>query len=139
MLIAGLILVAALALFFVLRKPGTGNPKNLELPKQMTALLNEHISFYRKLDADDKIKFEQKVSAFISKVNIEGVGTEIDDVDRILVAASAIIPIFKFGNWEYRNLTSVILYPDTFNQDFQFEGADRPVLGMVGTGLCTGR
>ncbi|HEY0055747.1 MAG TPA: M90 family metallopeptidase [Pedobacter sp.] len=135
MLIAALILVAALVLFFVLKKPGAGNVKNPELPKHMTSLLNEHISFYRKLDQEEKIKFEQKVSNFIGKVNIEGVGTEIEDVDRILVAASAIIPIFKFGNWEYRNLTSVTLYPDTFNQDFQFEGEDRSVLGVVGTGF----
>lgn len=137
MLIAGLILVA-LVLFFVLKKPAA-NPKNRVLPKHMASLLNDHISFYRKLDEDEKIKFEQKVSAFISKVHIEGVGTEVSDVDRILVAASAIIPIFKFGNWEYRNLTSVILYPDTFNQDFQFQGADRTVLGVVGTGFMHGQ
>lgn len=139
MLIAALILAVALILLFVWKKPGAANPKNPALPEHIVSLLNDHIAFYRKLDEDEKIKFEQKISAFISKVYIEGVGTEVEDVDRILVAASAIIPIFKFGNWEYRNLTSVILYPDTFNQDFQFQGADRTVLGVVGTGFMHGQ
>ena len=139
MLIAGLVLIVALILFFTLRKPVAGNQKNSELPKHMTSLLNDHISFYRNLNEEDRIKFEQKVSAFIRKVNIEGVGTELEDADRVMVAASAIIPIFKFGDWEYRNLTSVILYPDTFNEDFQFEGAERSILGVVGTGFMHGQ
>jgi MtfA peptidase len=60
-------------------------------------------------------------------------------LDRVLVAASAIIPIFGFSEWKYRNLTNVILYPDTFNGEFQYEGADRNILGMVGSGYMNGQ
>jgi Mlc titration factor MtfA (ptsG expression regulator) len=52
------------------------------------------------------------------------------------VAASAIIPIFAFPGWQYPNLHEVLLYPDTFDEQFDFSKAtpDRQVLGMVGSG-----
>ena len=53
----------------------------------------------------------------------------------MLVAASAIIPIFGFEEWEYDNLGEVLIYPDTFSEDFETEGEGRRVLGMVGTGV----
>jgi Mlc titration factor MtfA (ptsG expression regulator) len=33
----------------------------------------------------------------------------------------------------------VILYPDTFDQEFQFEGENRNILGMVGSGYMNGQ
>ncbi|RYE59292.1 MAG: peptidase, partial [Sphingobacteriales bacterium] len=33
----------------------------------------------------------------------------------------------------------VVLYPDTFNKDFQFDGAERNIMGMVGTGFMNGQ
>jgi Mlc titration factor MtfA (ptsG expression regulator) len=50
----------------------------------------------------------------------------------VFIAASAVIPIFGFPEWRYQNLTNVILYPDTFDGEFQFEGGSRNILGMVG-------
>ena len=61
-------------------------------------------------------------------------------LDELLIASSAVIPIFGFDDWEYKNLSTVLLYPDTFNKDFQFEeGSDRNVMGMVGTGFMNGQ
>ena len=57
----------------------------------------------------------------------------------MLVASSAVIPIFGFPDWKYKNLTNVILYPDTFDQEFQFEGENRSILGMVGSGYMNGQ
>jgi len=105
-------------------------------------LLTQNINYYNKLSDTDKLYFEDKIEQFLHAVNIEGVGLEIDDTDRILVAASAVIPIFGFKDWSYRNVTNVLLYPDTFDKDFQYEGNEgegRSILGMVGTGYMNGQ
>jgi Mlc titration factor MtfA (ptsG expression regulator) len=51
-----------------------------------------------------------------------------------LIASSAVIPIFNFTGWEYVNLHEVLLYPDSFDHEFQQEGAHRSIIGMVGSG-----
>ena len=73
------------------------------------------------------------MSYFLSHVTIDGVGTPVDDLDKVLVASSAIIPIFGFADWGYP-LTNVLLYQDRFNADYQTTGDDRNILGMVGEG-----
>ena len=79
------------------------------------------------------------ILSFLGYVRIEGVETEITDTDRMFIASSAVIPIFGFPTWRYKNLTNVILYPDTFNKDFQFEGEERNIMGMVGSGYMNGQ
>ena len=102
-------------------------------------LLNTHVGWCRKLNLEDRKRFEQQVSEFLSGVTIEGVGTDVTGEDRILIASSAVIPIFGFPGWRYQNLTNVILYPDTFDKEFQFEGGNRNIMGMVGTGYMNGQ
>jgi MtfA peptidase len=102
-------------------------------------LLKANVAYYNKLDQDEKSLFETRISEFLEEIRIEGVGTEITDLDRVLVASSAVIPIFGFPGWRYQNLTNVILYPDTFDGEFQFEGGNRNILGMVGTGYMNGQ
>jgi Mlc titration factor MtfA (ptsG expression regulator) len=102
-------------------------------------LLQQHVAFYEKQDAAGKIQFEKMVATFLSDTHIEGVGTEITDLDKVLIASSAVIPIFGFPGWKYKNLTNVILYPDTFDNEFQFEGGGRNILGMVGSGYMNGQ
>jgi Mlc titration factor MtfA (ptsG expression regulator) len=51
----------------------------------------------------------------------------------VLVASSAIIPIFGFADWYYP-LTDVLLYEDRFNDAYETTGDDRTILGMVGEG-----
>ncbi|WP_257668658.1 M90 family metallopeptidase [Parapedobacter tibetensis] len=106
---------------------------------ELDTLLIQHVAFYKKLSDTDKKSFLSRASDFLSYVRIEGVGLTPEPLDRALVAASAIIPIFAFEGWRYPNITNVILYPDTFNQEFQYEGADRNTLGMVGTGAMNGQ
>ena len=52
--------------------------------------------FYNTLSDEQKIKFEQEVQVFLAEKRITGIQTDIDDKVRVLVAASAIIPIFGF-------------------------------------------
>ncbi|GGH16450.1 M90 family metallopeptidase [Mucilaginibacter phyllosphaerae] len=105
-------------------------------------LLIQHIEYYNKLSDTDKLYFEDRVEQFLDAVNIEGVGLELNDTDRMMVASSAVIPIFAFKDWTYRNVTNVLLYPNTFDKEFQFEGNEgegRNIMGMVGSGYMNGQ
>ena len=98
-------------------------------------ILQDKVIFYTHLKDSDKIIFENRVKQFLSHVRITGVHTIVEPIDKVLVAASAIIPIFAFSNWEYNNLNEVLLYPDSFNEEFKMEdGQEKSVLGMVGSG-----
>ncbi|HTN47086.1 MAG TPA: M90 family metallopeptidase [Flavipsychrobacter sp.] len=97
-------------------------------------ILEDQVPFYRKLQATDKPSFEERVNDFLAHTAITGIGTEVTIEDRILVGASAIIPIFAFPGWRYRNIQEVLVYKDTFNKDFSQTEEERNILGMVGDG-----
>jgi Mlc titration factor MtfA (ptsG expression regulator) len=122
--------------YFIFRKK---NPKAYKLSKDEIDALKNNVSYYQQLGKAKQQLFESKISMFLSSVKIEGVGLLIMPIDRILIASSAVIPIFGFEEWQYKNLTNVLLYPDTFNKDFKFEGNDRNIMGMVGTGYMNGQ
>ena len=127
--------IALAALIFVLltlpkKKPAPGKP----LPVAYRLLLAEHVPFYQALSTDRQKEFEERIQVFLSKVRITGIKTTVEDIDKVLVAASAIIPIFNFPGWEYVNLGEVLLYPGSFDHEFGQEGPGRNIAGMVGTG-----
>ncbi|MCH2230135.1 MAG: M90 family metallopeptidase [Crocinitomicaceae bacterium] len=103
--------------------------KNLMLTK---------INFYKKLNSKERLSFELQVSNFLNTTKITGIKTTVDQTDRILIASSAVIPIFAFDNWEYRNLTEVLLYPEHFDENFNIGSKSKFILGMVGNGAMEG-
>ena len=108
-------------------------------PPDWRRILQEKVIFYEQLEAPEKIRFEQGVQHFLAEVQITGVGTELDDTDRLLVAASGVIPLFGFPGWRYRKLNEVILYEGAFNQEYDTQkGEERNILGMVGGSGMTG-
>ena len=138
-----LAILILLAGFFYIRKRLKNHVTgyNVFTPEQK-ALLLQHIGYYKQLTDEDKVQFEDKIELFLDDVHIEGVGLELTDTDRIMVASSAVIPIFGFKDWRFQNITNVLLYPDTFNKDFQFEGNEgegRNIMGMVGSGYMNGQ
>ncbi len=102
--------------------------------KPWRAILADKVSFYENLSAAEKSRFESEIVNFMNDVSITGVEMEIDDTDRLLVAASAVIPLFGFPQLRYRNISEVLLYKSTFNADNQTEGEARNILGKVGSG-----
>jgi Mlc titration factor MtfA (ptsG expression regulator) len=104
------------------------------------AILNSRVAFYRALDDEQKARFRQLVQVFPDEVRVTGVRTDVDETTRILVAASAIIPIFGFHDWDYHRLSEVLVYPATFNRKYKTEGkaADRDILGLTGLGHLSG-
>lgn len=108
-------------------------------PKEWRIVLVKEIAFYNALTPKEKARFEFKVHEFLLNCRITGIQTDVNTTDTILVAASAIIPIFAFQDWKYLNVHEVLIYPDTFNDTFEFEGDNRAILGMVGTGYMEGK
>src|SRR6476620_11345241 len=97
-------------------------------------LLHDNVAFYRSLSNTNKLRFEEKIEDFLSYVKIYGVSTEVDELDKLLVASSAVIPIFGFDNWHYYNLRYVLLYEDAFNaENFSTTDFESNIWGMVGT------
>jgi len=133
-LMSSILLAAGFLLYRVFRKPQNIPVFAEPLPGNYKAVLEQQVPFYQQLNAPQKLSFEQRVQQFLTTVKITGIKTVVEDIDRVLVAASAIIPIFNFQNWQYINLHEVLLYPDSFNHDFEQQGAGRDILGMVGSG-----
>jgi len=96
--------------------------------------LQKHVLFYQKLSPEEKLRFEVSLQKFLQKVRITGIQTIVEDLDKVFVAAAAIIPIFAFKDWEYRNIHEVLIYPGSFDADYKLNGKGRDVLGMVGNG-----
>ena len=108
--------------------------ETISLPENYRELLNDYVKFYRQLDEEGKEMFEQRVEHFLSAVQITGVNAIAEDIDRLLIAAGAIIPVYAIQDWQYVNLHEVLLYPGAFNEDFDQGGSNRHISGMIGTG-----
>ena len=135
-------MVLALSLAFLLILFGiyafrkTSSRKKEQFPNDWHTLLTTHVHFYKELSAAEQNRFQQRMMIFLSETYIEGVGFKIDDLDTVLVAASAVIPVFAFSEWHYSNLSTVLIYPDHFNEDLNFDATnkERFIAGMVGNG-----
>jgi Mlc titration factor MtfA (ptsG expression regulator) len=107
-------------------------------PVQWRTILEEQVAFYNKLTTEERERFETEIQIFLYEKQVTGIKTEVDDQTLVLVAASALIPVFGFPEWEYENLGEILIYPDRFSKDFRQEGQGRHVAGMVGSGLMNG-
>jgi Mlc titration factor MtfA (ptsG expression regulator) len=102
-------------------------------PASWEQVLQSHVAFFRALPEHQKERFRQLVEVFLDEVRITGIQTEVDDTIRVLVAASAAIPVFGFHDWEYHRLGEVLVYPSSFGEEYQTTGeAGENTLGMVG-------
>jgi Mlc titration factor MtfA (ptsG expression regulator) len=137
LLILFVLALLVLVLTVLMRKKK--NPVVIQpIPDQYRAILHEQVEFFRQLGEAKQQEFEKRVQLFLAQTRITGVKTIVEDIDKVLIASSAVIPIFGFPDWEYANLQEVLLYPDSFNHDFEQTGSDRNILGMVGSGAFNG-
>lgn len=127
--VLALIVVIILFVFRISRTKGTS-----PLPENYSELLTDYVKFYRQLDMQGKEMFDKRIEHFLSAVKITGVNAVVEDIDRLLIAAGAIIPVYAISDWQYINLHEVLVYPGSFNADFDQGGSDRNIAGMVGTG-----
>ncbi len=136
-----LVLLAGAAFFyFMLGKYNRPWVKPVKpFPEKWRKILEAEVSYYNDLDKEGKKLFEYKLKEFILNCKITGIETPVTELDKVLVGASAVIPIFAFPEWKYKNLYEILLYPNQFNLDFETEGKNRPILGMVGNGYMEGK
>ncbi|GKS62917.1 hypothetical protein YTPLAS72_02210 [Nitrospira sp.] len=102
-------------------------------PAAWELVLRSHVAFFRALDDMNQVRFQKLVQIFLDEVRITGIRTEVDDTIRVLVAASAVIPIFGFHDWTYHRLREVLIYPDAFDDAYRTTGGKQEtILGMTG-------
>ena len=128
---------AAVSVFLLLHLFITGKYRrrkkivSVPFPEDWRTILSDLVLFYKMLNADEKNYFEKKVQIFLAEKIITGIGTEVDDSTKLLIASAAVIPVFKIEDWEYDTLGEILVYPDRFDHDYNFTSGDRDVLGMV--------
>jgi Mlc titration factor MtfA (ptsG expression regulator) len=114
--------------------------EDFDWPPHWSELLAEHVSFYKALNAQDRLTFEQCCTGFLLTTPVEGgVEVEVDDLDRLLVASSAVIPVWGFPDWPFLNVKAVFLLPGSFNDRFECGRPDSAISGMVGNGPMSGK
>ncbi len=130
------LLAIVFAFWLVFRPKKKKSPLQVpsEFPSEWRSFLQSKVLFYSQLNSAKKETFENDILRFLARVKITGVKTHVTDEDRLLVASSAVIPVFAFPDWEYSSLYEVLLYPDLFDSNFQLEGQGRGISGMVGSG-----
>jgi len=135
----GIGLAVGLAIVYAKRTGGESAPTGIrmpdrEFPYQWRKILESRIEFYQRLNRSDRKKFEHKMHVFLLNVRVIGMQMPITHEDRVLIAASAVIPIFGFPNWHYGYLREVHLHPDKF----PIKGTDQLARGLVGWGAMEG-
>jgi len=103
-------------------------------PHDFRDILLDYVPFYVGLDEEGKKRFDVHFQNFLLAVKITGANAEVEDLDRVLIGAAAVIPVYHIPDWEYINLKEILVYPGNFNTEFEQQGHERMVSGMVGTG-----
>lgn len=131
-----LILFFALIVFVGYVFYNTYTRKAKPFPRHWHPILLKEVEFYRNLSENEQQRFQKRIMQFLSEIYIDGVDVDITELDHMLIASSAVIPVFAFKEWYYTTLSGVLLYPDYFNADFEFakDGKDRRIAGVIGTG-----
>lgn len=105
-------------------------------PPEWEAVLQRDVVFYRALDPSGQARFRRELQVFLGEKRITGIKTEVDTTTLVLAGSSAVIPIFGFPEWEWDQISEVLVYPGRFGPDLEIEGGGgRNTLGMVGTGV----
>ncbi len=105
------------------------------LAPDLAAILESRVVYYRNLDPAAQERFRRLAAIFLDETPITGAGCEVDDAVRVLVAASAVIPILGFPDWDYATLREVLIKPGQFvarPEVFDDDDDPDPMLGMVG-------
>ncbi len=129
--------IICLIIYFIFRN--RWKTPNKPISSKEKSILLENVSFYNALTYRAKKRFEFKVSEFILNYKFTGNNTKVTEKDKVLIAASAIIPIFSFPNWRYNSLTEIIIFPDNFNRNFLTNQPDSIIRGLVGFGFLKGK
>ena len=93
---------------------------NEAFPAEWEAVLQRNVAFFRVLDPEAQERFRRQLQVFLGEKRITGIQTRLDTTTRILTAASAVIPIFGFPDWEWDTINEILIYPNRFDGKFKF-------------------
>ena len=136
-LIAALLALLALGAYWLWRPRRAERPTGGLTRREVTSLLAAEVPFYRALSGEGRRRFAARVAAFLSEVTVTGVGCVVEDLDRVLVAASAQMLLLGTTESRYPGLREVLLQPRHFDEDGQARDPERDMLGMVGEELLS--
>ena len=88
-------------------------------PDEWRRALLESYDHYERLPADERARLEDDLRLFLAEKRITGVGVDVTDDLRLLVAASAVTLSLGWPDYEWTQLTEVLLYPDDFDRDYR--------------------
>lgn len=84
-------------------------------PEHLHASLRRLVPYYARLSAPTQARFRHMTRIFRAEVAIRGVDCLLEEDDKLLVAASAVIPVLGLPAWEYEGLRQVLVYPSGFD------------------------
>ena len=90
-------------------------------PARWRDFLFDKYDHYDRLPPDLRRRFEDDVRIFMSEARITGIEAKVTDELRLLVAASAVTLSVAWPDYEWDQLTEVLLYPHNFDRDYSFE------------------
>ena len=66
-----------------------------EFPEEWRLILENRVPFYQRLSSAVRRDFEKEIHIFLLNYKIAGADIKVTDLDRILIAAGAVIPTFR--------------------------------------------
>jgi len=97
---------------------------SVPLPEPSRAFLREHYDHYDRLPPDWRVRFEDDLRIFLAEKRVTGVEVEVTEELRLLVAASAVTLSLGWPEYEWSQLSEVLLYPQDFDRDYRFGSAE---------------
>lgn len=87
-------------------------------PEDWRDFLERSCDLYARLPPSFRVRFEEDLKIFLAEKRITGVGVEVTDELRLLVAASAVTLSLGWPDFEWDRLTEVLLYRKNFGRDY---------------------
>jgi Mlc titration factor MtfA (ptsG expression regulator) len=122
--LVGVALGAAVHRVFGMRAERREQARAAPFPPAWRDFLLDRYDHYARLPAELRPRFDLGVQLFLADKRISGIGVAVDDELRLLVAASAVTLSLGWPDFEWDQLTEVLLYPQDFDRDYGFEQAD---------------
>lgn len=107
----------------------------LPVPKEYKEILNKYFTYYTRLSAADRQKFEQKLCYFIySKKFIPRNVPEVTTEARVLIGACAVQLTFGLPHVYLSHFTRILVYPDDYYSSITrrfHKGEVNPAFGII--------
>ena len=93
-------------------------------PARWRDFLLDNYDHYDRLPPDLRRRFEDDVRIFMAEARVTGIEAPVTDELRLLVAASAVTLSLGWPDYEWDQLSEVLLYPHNFDRDYSFDSED---------------